>query len=809
MDEDEDLLKYYKPPTRPADQATPSAPSGGDDEDLNRYYRSPNTPPQAFGFNKLPSYEGEVSPYGDPEAARTQAAWDTAKDVGASALTRFPIGVAAGSIAAPGSMEQAGRGIMPLAAEKVSKFLVGQDFITPRQQEQMMEAVNAPSTLDRIRSGFASALPYTPAGYLMEKYAPSVPKKIGELKEQGYLSPSGLPTSEGVEAAMKKVAPFLAYEPKTEAGEYAGKAADVAGQFLVGPVKGAVERLAVGTVAGLGAKGGEKIAEKQDVNPATGELLGTVSGVIAGSALTAPSRYLPFRKKPAEEDLAKSLDAYGNQAAISAQRLSEGASLKLANDEILPRVREFFGNFSPTGQKISAQDLKTLIEKEGRARTDAIYDLARNDARAANVPSQLFSSLEQKYPVFREAMEEAKNAATKNPDFNIVPPTPAKSTPIMGANNQPILDGSGNPMMRTMPGTDGNLAYWDQVHQELGRRIAKELAVPGRDNPTLISATTAKKELDAALDRQVPTYSEARGSHIEKLGGINAVDAGENFLRNLPDFKVHKIKESMAKMTPEQKQGFVVGVLQNIENQIGQGQIGNVVSQMTLKPEYRERLKAALGPEVFAQVHGKVLAENLISQASALQRASAKKAGSNLSELGTSGLVGAAVGAGSELLGAANQILMQTVGLAPDAAVKAGVGIAAGMGSRALYNAGERAVAQKMLPLIQSTNPEDFSKLSRLLEAKDGRFAYDKLLRTSVALARQKEAEEAGGEEQRAFGGRIGRATGGRVGADVEAEALIRAAERAKKSFNKTTEPLLNAPDNHIAKALEVANRAI
>jgi hypothetical protein len=56
---------------------------------------------------------------------------------------------------------------------------------------------------------------------------------------------------------------------------------------------------------------------------------------------------------------------------------------------------------------------------------------------------------------------------------------------------------------------------------------------------------------------------------------------------------------------------------------------------------------------------------------------------------------------------------------------------------------------------------------------------------------------------------RPSRATGGRVGVDVEADALVRAAERAKKNFNKTTEPLLNAPDNHIAKALEVANRAI
>jgi hypothetical protein len=64
-------------------------------------------------------------------------------------------------------------------------------------------------------------------------------------------------------------------------------------------------------------------------------------------------------------------------------------------------------------------------------------------------------------------------------------------------------------------------------------------------------------------------------------------------------------------------------------------------------------------------------------------------------------------------------------------------------------------------------------------------------------------------EEQRAAGGRAGRATGGRVGVDVEADALVRAADRAKKDFNRTTEPLLNTPDNHIAKALEVANRAI
>jgi hypothetical protein len=38
---------------------------------------------------------------------------------------------------------------------------------------------------------------------------------------------------------------------------------------------------------------------------------------------------------------------------------------------------------------------------------------------------------------------------------------------------------------------------------------------------------------------------------------------------------------------------------------------------------------------------------------------------------------------------------------------------------------------------------------------------------------------------------------------------LIRAAERAKNQHSDDTEPLLNQPDESIAKALKVANSAI
>lgn len=62
-----------------------------------------------------------------------------------------------------------------------------------------------------------------------------------------------------------------------------------------------------------------------------------------------------------------------------------------------------------------------------------------------------------------------------------------------------------------------------------------------------------------------------------------------------------------------------------------------------------------------------------------------------------------------------------------------------------------------------------------------------------------------------AYGGRVERKAGGRVGIDHEklADQLVGAAERAKKGISRGTEQLLDLPDDHVAHALEVANRSI
>jgi len=66
-------------------------------------------------------------------------------------------------------------------------------------------------------------------------------------------------------------------------------------------------------------------------------------------------------------------------------------------------------------------------------------------------------------------------------------------------------------------------------------------------------------------------------------------------------------------------------------------------------------------------------------------------------------------------------------------------------------------------------------------------------------------------DNAQADGGRVERKAGGRVGVnhDKLADQLVGAAERAKKGINRGTETLLDMPDDHIAHALEVANRSI
>lgn len=58
-------------------------------------------------------------------------------------------------------------------------------------------------------------------------------------------------------------------------------------------------------------------------------------------------------------------------------------------------------------------------------------------------------------------------------------------------------------------------------------------------------------------------------------------------------------------------------------------------------------------------------------------------------------------------------------------------------------------------------------------------------------------------------GGAISRATGGRISRGMTAQMLVAAVERARQTDQKKTESILNAPDEHVVRALKVANEGI
>ena len=56
---------------------------------------------------------------------------------------------------------------------------------------------------------------------------------------------------------------------------------------------------------------------------------------------------------------------------------------------------------------------------------------------------------------------------------------------------------------------------------------------------------------------------------------------------------------------------------------------------------------------------------------------------------------------------------------------------------------------------------------------------------------------------------RLQRKAGGRIPGEMTADMLMKAVDRSRKRINDGTKQILNAPDEHVVKALEVANRHI
>jgi len=222
--------------------------------------------------------------------------------------------------------------------------------------------------------------------------------------------------------------------------------------------------------------------------------------------------------------------------------------------------------------------------------------------------------------------------------------------------------------------------------------------------------------------------------------------------------------------------------------------VQNLVTPRMLGPQ------ETAGPQQFAQMaknvedflngRGRLVAKQLLNDSDRrlLERFSGvmRMAAAGETKAANSWLRNLAITAG-ELGGGLAPIILNTTAMMPFSTTAQVLGAgAATLGARRGF---------EMLPAVQS----------RMAQRPYSTPARDPRAATVVPLA----GAQLEPEPPFASGGRIERASGGRVDPQFHAEKLIRAAEQAKKAASAATEPLLEQPDEHIVKALDIAKRHI
>jgi hypothetical protein len=718
---------------------------------------------------------------------------DTAKDVGMAVATQAPKGMIADTLGLPGFVND-------LSKLAVKKLIRGGMNVAE------WAGVASPGAADRFEKGAergaAGIRAAAPFGM------PSLPEP---------------PNSGDIEGAMNRAVPMLDYKPKTKFGEYAGSAARMAGSAIMpgmGPGATALGR------AGLGAVGGTSAQALGDLGSVFGqEEIGRVVGALAGPAalqgVRAGAKSLANPKAKAVEEVTEAIarDVQAGSASMSPAKIAEAqaagttpavfdmagnaveklvkkyglagddatAAFRRANETIQGRS-EIAGNqfaarlTNDHGAVPDAATLQTMIKDASKPEINRVYELARNDPKAAQVWNPQLQALADRDPM-RTILRKVERVAT-DPDAGIVG---------RGVTGSGIIPRNG------VPGELPNLSYWDQAKRELDNLIGK--AERNGEKPEAMRLTEMKRKLVAEVDAAVPAYSDARGIAAEAFGAQNSLEAGYNALKKGDAFLSRDFLTKFEKATPQDQNLFRTGVASRLaEMAIEPGGVKKVADTLS-SPLMQKRLKSVFGDDAFDAMYGHALANANMAKLKPFA-ANEQHNLPSFSEAGLSALGGA--GALPLITGMTGSTVWHLAGVAAGAALDVGI--------RAAKGARERAIAPHVMQLLSSTDPADLARLGKLAmempEAKSSlQNATTAMAKAGVTYERanpSKAPEDKDARQNRASGGRTSLPDH-----EAEADRYIAMAERAKGALGRETAPLLKHDDTSIAKALEVANQAL
>lgn len=672
------------------------------------------------------------------------------------------------------------------------------------------------------------------------------------------------PTSTGVERELKSRIPALKYEPQTPEGESVGKSVRL-GTSMVAPggggVTGAAARFGAGAAGSQIGQGAANLQNEmgylepgsvyEEYAEPAGTLIGTLGTMLAGRGVRnvvvpsakgadnlASAMARDFESGRVDRDFVVNAlngnervaltDLFGSGTetrkfveGAAAQSGSTGKSLlEQFNASLAPipgtgvnrripegqaRVSAFLANQTPSGS-LDAAAISSATEQANQVARNAIYSLVRAEPAAQAIPTSALGPMVSNNQYIQRAIAAVTEMAPDLPrSWGVVAP---RQIPATGRNG----------VARETP---GNLPFWDAVKKNLDEDIKNLQNAANKGDQTSVmrmqSLQQAKNDLlrqvddygdlIGGLDHIVPRYASTRARAGELLQQDNAVDSGIEYFKRMGQMDRAEARQYIEALSPEARQLARTGWLSELNNAVGSpGGLNNVSTRLAADPNFIQNARFMLGRD-YERTAGNILAQNMRSQIKAIPIPEGG-IGETVSRYKMP-LAGASLGVAASQ--AENIVGMLSMGVSPTQAATVLATGAGAAGIKGAANLASSRIADRAVRLALSDRPADHVRLVRL--AEDNPEFRKKLatLNSGFQIYNQQKAQAEGeaSEAPRASGGRAGRATGGRVSVNVESDALVRAAERAKKDFNRTTEPLLNTSDNHIAKALEVANKAI
>lgn len=458
------------------------------------------------------------------------------------------------------------------------------------------------------------------------------------------------------DTAAKKQHPY-AYG----AGEVAGSlpsmavlpelgAAKLAGAPGAGILRGAITGGEYGALSGAGEQSGSDRVSGAVGGGAAGIVGGGVAGGISDviSSLAKPiagafrawkdpeaeaSRRLSVALR-ADQDLiaAGKADGMSPQDWMSAYSRGEPvtlADLGASNTQSLLRSS---ANTSPDGRAMLEKTFGDRFAGQSERVANEVRDLVPGGANAGKTADQLVAEYDQgRAPLYNRSFAEGDKEIT-SPTMERLMGSPvveqAMKNAVSSGKDRAIANGYGafnpgvtveNGMIKfTKTKPNGvpqypNLQYWDSVKKELDS-VGQVAARSGDKDKAGIAgqlATTLRGE----LDKQVPSYANARGFAETFFGEKNSLEAGRALAGKKVDPQV--IKDAMRKMKPDEQNLFREGYASDWANRVIENvkDTADITKAMFNSPNERKRALAVFGPAGMAKMEARMSLETIMDGA--------------------------------------------------------------------------------------------------------------------------------------------------------------------------------------------------